>query len=264
MTSPISGRTILITGASGIAAATARLAAQGGAKLFIASIDEGECRELAARLEEEGATIAWRAGDLTLEAEAIAAVARCHELFGRIDALFNVVGISGRRYGDGPIHQCTLDGWRRTMATNVETAFLTSREVVRIMLGQEPDDNGGRGAILNMASVLAISPEPGHFETHAYAASKGAIIGLTMAMAASYARSGIRVNAIAPGLTRTPMSVRAQSNPEILALMKMKQPLRGDLLEADDVARAALFLLGDDARSITGELLAVDGGWKVA
>jgi NAD(P)-dependent dehydrogenase (short-subunit alcohol dehydrogenase family) len=85
-----------------------------------------------------------------------------------------------------------------------------------------------------------------------------------MAMAARYASDKIRVNAIAPGLTRTPMSGRAQQNPDILEFMRIKQPLSEDLIEADDVARAALFLLSSEARYITGEVLRVDAGWRVS
>jgi NAD(P)-dependent dehydrogenase (short-subunit alcohol dehydrogenase family) len=110
--------------------------------------------------------------------------------------------------------------------------------------------------------VLAFSPEPKFFATHAYAASKSAIIGLTGAMAAYYAPSKIRVNAIAPGLTRTPMSARAQQDRALLEFIKTKQPLIEDLVEADDVARAAVFLLSDDAGAITGEVLSVDAGWR--
>jgi NAD(P)-dependent dehydrogenase (short-subunit alcohol dehydrogenase family) len=142
--------------------------------------------------------------------------------------------------------------------------FLMCREVIRQMLAQPVSENGLRGTILNMASVLGFSPEPKFFATHAYAASKGAIIGMSRSMAAYYAPHKIRVNVIAPSLIRTPMSQRAQEDPEIRALMKTKQPLCEDLIEAEDVARAALFLLGDDARVITGDVLTVDAGWSVS
>ena len=83
-------------------------------------------------------------------------------------------------------------------------------------------------------------------------------------MAAYYAGSGIRVNAIAPGLTRTPMSLRAQSDEKILTQMKTKQPLAGTLIDPDDIARAAMFLLSDSARYVTGQVLGVDAGWEVS
>jgi NAD(P)-dependent dehydrogenase (short-subunit alcohol dehydrogenase family) len=114
-----------------------------------------------------------------------------------------------------------------------------------------------------MASVLAFSPEPRHFATHAYAAGKGGAIAMTRSMAAHYAPGKIRVNAIAPGLVRTPMSQRAQASPELQEFVARKQPLAAGMVEADDVARAALFLLSDEARAITGQVLTVDAGWSV-
>src|SRR5262249_50431359 len=160
----------------------------------------------------------------------------------------------------GPIHECSEEGWDRTIETNLKSMFLTLRAVVGQMIEQPADGDGLRGAILNMASVLALAPEPRFFATHAYAASKSAILGLTQAMASYYAPSKIRVNAIAPGLTRTPMSQRAQQNPELLEFIKTKQPLSEELIEAEDVARAAIFLLSDEARNITGEVVSVDAG----
>jgi NAD(P)-dependent dehydrogenase (short-subunit alcohol dehydrogenase family) len=103
-----------------------------------------------------------------------------------------------------------------------------------------------------------------HFTTHAYAASKGALLALTKSMAAYYAPHGIRVNAIAPGLVRTPMSARAQQDDTILSFIEQKQPLSEGMLDAADIAAAALFLLGQDSRHITGQVIAVDGGWEVS
>ncbi len=254
---------LLITGATGIAAATAKLAAQAGASIFIVSLHEDDCVSLANEIRAVGARCESYAGDLLHETTSRTAVQTCVQHFGRIDALFNVAGISGRKFGDGPLHECTENGWDITMDTNAKTTFLMCRAVLQQMLQQDLNPAGLRGTILNMASVLAFAPEPKHFAAHAYAASKGAIISLSKAMAAFYAPHKIRVNAIAPGLIRTPMSQRAQENPAIVEFMKTKQPLAEDLLEANDVANAALFLLSDASRHITGEVLAVDGGWCV-
>lgn len=243
----------LITGSTGIGAATARLAAVYGARVFICGLDERENSRLAA---ECGG--AYHTGDLSISAEAETAVARCITELGPIDALFNVAGGSGRAFGDGPLHLISEQGWERTFDINLKTMFLMSRTVLRRMLVRE------RGAILNMATVTAYSPEPAHFATHAYAAAKGAAISMTRAMAAYYAPYGIRVNAIAPGLVRTPMSLRAQTDPHILEFMKRKQPLAGTLLDPDDIARAAVFLLGPGSKMITGQVLGVDGGWEVS
>ena len=131
------------------------------------------------------------------------------------------------------------------------------------MLQQEINEAGLRGTILNTSSVLTFSPEPKYFASHAYAASKGAIISLSKSMAAYYALHKIRVNVIAPGLIRTPMSKRAQENPAILEFMKTKQPLVKDLIDAEEVAKAALFLLSNESRHITGDVMKIDAGWSV-
>jgi NAD(P)-dependent dehydrogenase (short-subunit alcohol dehydrogenase family) len=257
-------KTYLITGSTGIAAATIKLAAREGHAVFFISRDEESCRALAEEMRAGNWPYGFHVADLTKPEAVAEAVEACVTQFGRIDALFNVAGISGRRFGDGPIHQCSVEGWDTTFDNNAKTTFLMCRAVVNQMLRQTINTNGSRGAIVNMASVLALSPEAAHFATHAYAASKGAIISLTRAMAAYYAPHKIRVNAVAPGLVRTPMSARAQNDPAILELMETKQPLAEDLIEAEDVAQAALFLLGDGARNITGEVLAVDAGWSVS
>lgn len=260
----LDGKTILITGATGMAAATAQLAAAEGARVFIASLAEEDCARLAEGIRRRGGACEWHSGDLTRAAEAADAVSRCADSFGRIDGLFNVAGISGRQYGDGPLDECAEEGWDVTLTVNAKSMFLVTRAVLRRMLSQPVTESGTRGAILHMSSVTAFSPEPRHFATHAYAASKGAVISLTKTMASYYAPQKIRVNAIAPGLVRTPMSKRAQEDPEILALMRVKQPLAGDLLDSSDIARAALFLLSDDSKMITGQVLAVDAGWSVS
>ncbi len=117
--------------------------------------------------------------------------------------------------------------------------------------------------MLNMGSVLASRPEPENFAAIVYAASKGAIEVMTLSGAACYAKHGIRMNVIAPGLVRTPMSERAQSNEAILSYVRHKQPLSAGMLEPEQIARAALFLLGPDSRAMTGQVVAVDGGWSV-
>lgn len=253
-------KVLLITGATGIAAATAEAAAAEGARLVVVSRTEEHLRDLASRI----VGLETVCGDLVEAPTAEAAVRRCVERHGRLDAVFNVAGISGRRHGDGPLHECTEEGWDATLDTNVKSMFLVCRAALRQMLGQPVAANGLRGTVLNMASVLGFSPQARHFATHAYAASKGAILGMSRALAAYYAPQRIRVNVIAPALVRTPMSARAQADPAVLELMKTKQPLVEDLIDAADVARAAVFLLGDDARAITGDTLVVDAGWCVS
>lgn len=257
-------KTLFIVGSTGIGGATAKLAAQAGARVFITSRTEDNCRALAEGIEAAGGTAAFFAADQTQAVGVENAVSACVEIFGGIDAAFNVAGISGRKFGDGPMHECTEEGWDATLDTNAKGMFLFCRAQLRQMLKQPIGANGLRGNILNMASMLALSPQRDFFATHAYAASKGAIISMSRSMAAYYAPLKIRVNVIAPSLVRTPMSRRAQENEAILELMKTKQPLVEDLIPAEDVARAALFLLSDEARVITGDVLGVDAGWGVS
>jgi NAD(P)-dependent dehydrogenase (short-subunit alcohol dehydrogenase family) len=257
--SAVRDKVLLITGSTGIAEATALLAAQEGGRVFIVSRTAENAEKLARRI---GA--AFLAADLVQPESAAKAVEACVAEHGRIDALFNVAGISGRKFGDGPLHECTEAGWDATLDANVKSMFLMCRAALGQMLKQPIAASGLRGTLLNMASVLGFAPQAGHFATHAYAASKGAILGMSKSMAAYYAPKKIRVNVIAPALIRTPMSARAQDDPAIIQLMKTKQPLAEDLIDADDVARAALFLLGDDSRRNTADTLTVDAGWCVS
>jgi NAD(P)-dependent dehydrogenase (short-subunit alcohol dehydrogenase family) len=249
------GKVILITGATGIAEATALAAAAQGDSVFIASRTEAHCRDLCARIPGSG----YYACDLRDERALETAFDACLRRFGGVDAMFNVAGISGRQFGDGPVHECSAEGWDITLDTNARSMFLTCRSALRYWL-----EAGRPGVILNMASVLAFSPQAQHFATHAYAASKGAIISMSRAMAAYYAPNKIRVNVIAPGLVRTPMSARAQSDEAVLEFIAHKQPLSEGMLDAADVVGTALFLLGDQSRHVTGQVVSVDGGWAVS
>lgn len=254
------GRVCLVTGSTGIAAAAARALAAEGGRVFVVSKTDDHAIGLA--LEVGGASAV---ADLTQEVAVETAVRACVERFGRLDVVYNVAGISGRRFGDGPLHDMTLDGWRTVIDSNATSIALVCRAAIRQMLAQEPASDGRRGAILNMSSILARHPEPSHFATHAYAASKGAIEALTRSAASYYAKEGIRINAIAPGLVATPMSQRAQTDAEIVQFAKRKQPFaEGGLLTPDDLVGAALFLLSDESRMVTGQVIDVDGGWSLS
>lgn len=261
--SRLADRVILVTGSTGIAAAAARRFAAEGALVFVASRTVEHLAELGARVRNDGGDIETRVADLTGEAEVEAAVAACVERFGRLDGVFSVAGGSGRRFGDGPIHTVSGDAWDQTLRLNLRTQALVCASVVRQMLHQEPNDGGTCGSILLMGSVTATDPAPEYFATHAYAAAKGAIAALMTTMAARYAADRIRVNVIAPSLTDTPMALRAAGDRAIRAYAARKQPLAGELLDPDDVAKAAVFFLSDESRAITGQVLKIDGGWSV-
>jgi NAD(P)-dependent dehydrogenase (short-subunit alcohol dehydrogenase family) len=231
--------------------------------VFVVSRTGAHARSLADALVAAGGRAAWAVADLTAESEVDRAIVAAVEQFGRIDGLFAVAGGSGRRFGDGPIHDLTAEGWDRTLELNLRTQALTCRAVVRQMLAQEPNSSGTRGSILLMGSVTASDPAPEFFATHAYAAAKGAITALMTTMAATYANDRIRVNAVAPSLTETPMASRAASDARIRAFAGRKQPLAGEMMDPDEVAHAAVYFLSDESRVVTGQLLKIDGGWSV-
>jgi NAD(P)-dependent dehydrogenase (short-subunit alcohol dehydrogenase family) len=180
-------------------------------------------------------------------------VGRAFAELDRIDALFNGAGISGRPLGDGPVESCTEEAWDAVLATNLKSVFLCCRAAIPKLRA------AGGGAIVNLASVLALVGGDEDFATHAYATSKAGIVGLTRAMAVTYAPEGIRCNAIAPGLIATPMSARAQGDERIRARLPELQPLTGDFGRPEDVAQAAVYLA--TAPFVTGAVLTVDGGW---
>ena len=260
----LAGRVCLVTGSTGIAAASAERFAAEGAATFVVSRTADHARELADRIADAGGSSGWIAAELSDQTAVEAAVAACVERFGRIDGLFSVAGGSGRRFGDGPIHTVGRDAWDRTLELNLTTQAMVCRSVVARMRTQEPNESGTRGSILLMGSVTATDPAPEFFATHAYAAAKGAITALMTTMAAAYLPDRIRVNVVAPGLTATPMARRAAGDAAIRAYGERKQPLAGEMMDPEEIAHAAVFFLSDESRTITGQLLKVDGGWSVA
>ncbi len=232
----LEGKAALVTGAAGgIGSAVARALADAGASVVGA--------------DRVDADLVY---DLSRASEAEHAVAAAEERLGRLDVVFNGAGISGRRLGDGPVETCTEEAWDAVLDANLKSVFLCSKFAIPALR------RAGGGAIVNLSSVLGLVGSE-LFDTHAYAASKGAIVALTRAMAAAYARDGIRVNVICPSLIDTPMSERARSDAETMARLRELQPLTGEPGRAEDVAGAAVYLAS--APFVTGAVLTVDGGW---
>ena len=234
---------IVTGGASGIGLATAQLFAEEGAHVTIFDINASRENSLHV--------------DVTSAPEVESAVKNVVNQYGRLDILVNIAGGSGRKWGDGPVDSCTLDGWDKTLALNLDSVFYCCKYTLQAMLTQ------GHGSIVNVSSVLGMVGGDEDFATHAYASSKGAVISLTRSLASYYAPRGIRANVICPSLIATPMSQRAQESEHIRSLLPQLQPLTGDFGSPKDVAQAALYLASDEASFVTGAILTVDGGWTV-
>jgi NAD(P)-dependent dehydrogenase (short-subunit alcohol dehydrogenase family) len=248
-------RCLILGGTSGIGRAAAARFLEESAALVIAGPNAADESRVETDLAKLG-QVCFIPCDATQPKQVINLFAETVKHLGGLDVLYHVAGGSGRRAGDGPLHECTDDGWQRTLDLNLTSVFLSNRAAIRQFLGQ-----GQGGVILNLASVLALSPAPKHFDTCAYTAAKGGIIALSRLAAARYAAEKIRVNVLAPGLIDTPMAARAAGDLAIVEYLKGKQPLAGGPGKPEDLADAAVFLCSDQARLITGAVLPVDGGW---
>ncbi len=259
MSAALANKVCLLAGTTGIAGASARLFAHEGASIVAIGRSADNAAELKAEIEGLGGRCIVHVEDLATPGAPDRAFAAALAAFGRVDVLFHVAGISGRKFGDGPLADCTDEGWDTVMDINLRAMMQLNRACIRRWLAAKQP-----GVILNMASVLGFSFVPEHFNTVAYAAAKGAIIAMSQHAAGTYAKEGIRINVIAPALVETPMAARATQNPDILALLQRKQPLTRAPLTDEDCALAALYLCSDAARAVTGIVLPVDGGWCVS
>ena len=232
---------IVTGGGSGIGLATAKLFTGEGAQVIVFDINPSSTSSPHV--------------DVTSAPEVESAIRDVFKSYGRLDILVNVAGGSGRKWGDGPTDACTLDGWEKTLALNLDSAFYCCKYALQVMLPQR------RGVIVNVSSVLGMVGGDEDFGTHAYASSKGAVISLTRSIASYYAPRGIRANVICPSLIATSMSQRAQENEYIRSRLPQLQPLTGDFGSPNDVAQAALYLASDESSFVTGSVLTVDGGW---
>lgn len=248
---------VIIGGTTGLGLSAAKACVASGARVVVVGRKPQHVATAGSTLGSS--TIALE-GDATAPDTAIRAVQAAVQQWGRLDGLYHVAGGSGRPYGDGPLDAITDDGWSATLRLNLDSVFYSNRAAVAQFLAQH-----GGGTVLNMTSVLGFAPSPRYFATHAYAAAKAAIVGLTKACAAYYAPHNIRFNAIAPALVETPMSQRAVGDEATMRYIAAKQPLDGGRVgQPADLDAAVVYFLSDQSRFVTGQVLAIDGGWCVS
>lgn len=248
---------VIIGGTTGLGISAAKAFVSQGARIVVVGRNLDSCDEAQKQLGNR--VVVALQGDASHPSTAEKAIALAIDTFGRFDGLYHVAGGSGRKYGDGPLHELTLEGWNKTFELNLTSLMLSNQAAIQQFLKQKSG-----GTILNVGSVLGYSPSPKYFTTHAYAATKSAIIGFTKSVAAYYAKDNIRVNVLAPALVETPMSQRASQDDVIMNFVKTKQPLDGGRNgQPTDLDGAAVYFMSDYSKFTTGQVLAVDGGWGV-
>ena len=247
---------VIVGGTTGLGFSAAKACVAAGARVVIVGRNPDNAQAAARSLGPEAQATT---GDAADPKTAPAAIDLALKEFGRFDALYHVAGGSGRRAGDGPLHEITDEGWDYTHRLNLTSLFYSDRAAVRQFLKQQTG-----GTVLNMGSVLGASPSPKYFATHAYASTKSAALGFTRSLAAYYAPHQIRFNLIVPALVETPMSQRAATDERIMNFIKTKQPLDGGRIgRPEDLDAAVVFFLSDASRFCTGQVLTIDGGWSV-
>ncbi len=248
---------VVVGGTTGLGLSAAKACIAAGARIVVVGRNPESCADAGREL---GANAEAISADATMAETAVDAIEKCIKRFGSFDGLYHVAGGSGRKMGDGPLHELSLEGWNKTLELNLTSLMLSNQAAVRKFIELKTG-----GTILNMGSVLGYAPSPKFFSTHAYAAAKAAIIGFSKSIAAYYATNNIRVNVIAPALVETPMAQRAANDQEILAFIKTKQPLDGGRIGApEDLNGLVVYFMSDLSKFTTGQMVAVDGGWSIS
>ncbi len=250
----LAGQVALVTGAaSGIGREAALAFARAGARVLAVDVAAAAGRETAERIRAGGGEARFLEADVTDERAVEAMLAQAVEAWGRLDCALNNAGVSDRA---GPFADLSLEAWNRMLAVNLTSVFLCMKHEIRQMLRQEPR-GALRGSIVNTSSGAGLIAAPG---LPHYTAAKHGVLGLTKVAARELSARGIRVNAICPGLTDTPMVRRFfAETPEIAAPTLATLP-GGELGRPEDVAAAAVWLCGPEARWVSGVSLLVDGG----
>lgn len=245
------GKVALVTGAaSGIGRAAAIGFARGGGAVVIADVDEAGARETAREIERAGARSLVVQTDVASEPQCARMVAEAVRAFGRLDIAFNNAGVM-TAFGK-QLHESTEDEWDRLMDVNLKGVFLCMKHELAQMLRQ------GGGAIVNTASTVGLIGNP---KSVIYPASKHGVVGLTRSAALQYARSGIRINAVCPGLTETPITQAMRAQEEGFDERRKAMVPMGRIAGPEEIANAVLWLASDAASYVTGMSHLVDGGW---
>ena len=248
---------VIIGGTTGLGLSAGRAFLEHGARIVVLGRNPVNVKKAK---KEFGKSARCISADATDPNSAITAIKVALQEFNGFHGLYHIAGGSGRKAGDGPLHELSDHGWYSTINLNLSSLMFSNRAAVRQFLA-----DGTPGSILNLGSVLGWSPSPRFFATHAYAAAKSAIIGFTKSIASYYAAMNIRCNVLAPGLVETPMSKRASEDRAILRFIKTKQPLDGGRIGVStDCDAAAVYFMSDASRFTTGQVLAVDGGWGLS
>lgn len=247
---------VIVGGTSGLGLSAAKACVAEGAFVVVVGRARDKCERATAELGDASRAVS---GDAGYAETAERAVKEAVSTFGDLHGMYHVAGGSGRSRGDGPLHEITDEGWRYTLNLNLDSLMYSNRAATNQLI-----ELGHGGSILNMTSVLGYSPSPSYFATHAYAATKAAAIGLTKASAAYYASQNIRFNAVAPALVDTPLAARAMNDDKIMNYIATKQPLDGGRVGVpQDLDDAVVFMLSQESRFVTGQVLAIDGGWSI-
>lgn len=249
MTGRVNGKVALVTGgASGIGRATALAFAREGAKVVVADVVVTGGEETVTLIKAAGGEAQFVKADVAKPAEVEALIAQVVAAYGRLDCAFNNAGIEGALTST---LECSEENFDRTIAVNLKGVWLCMKAEIAQMLKQ------GGGAIVNAASVAGLI---GFVGLPAYVASKHGVVGLTKTAALEYAKSGIRINAVCPGVIQTPMLERLfQSGPQAGEAITAMEPV-GRLGKPEEIAEAAVWLCSDAASFVTGLPMAVDGG----